>query len=120
MQNDGVEIPPLPVIYVNCKDEKDAKDLLLRLNSQYGHMTKESVLNFIGDYDFNLDNFQLPETDIDFHFEEEKPEKTDKEDNGIELNEKYEVIVNCADSEEQETTFYKLTDMGYDVKISTM
>ena len=44
MQKDGYEIPDLPVVFVECKDKKEAKQKLLRLNSQYGKMTKESVL----------------------------------------------------------------------------
>ena len=36
MQNDGYKIPPLPVVYVDCKNKIEAKEKLLRLNSQYG------------------------------------------------------------------------------------
>lgn len=56
----GYKIPKIPVIYVNCENEKSAKDLLLRLNSNYGKMTKESVLDFVGDFELNFDNFELP------------------------------------------------------------
>lgn len=48
MRADGEEIPPLPVVYVDCKDEADAKNLLLRINSAYGTMTAESVMDFMG------------------------------------------------------------------------
>ena len=51
----GEKIPPLPVVYVKCKDEADAKELLLKINSQYGHMTKDSVLEFLGDVEVNFD-----------------------------------------------------------------
>lgn len=57
----GYKIPPLPVVYVNCRDEKAAKRLVLQLNSQYGKMTKESILKFIdGDISIDLDSFELP------------------------------------------------------------
>lgn len=43
----GEQIPPLPVVYVNCKNEADAKEMLLKLNSTYGHMTADSVREFL-------------------------------------------------------------------------
>lgn len=66
MQKDGYEIPDLPVVYVDCKDKNEAKQKLLRLNSQYGHMTKESVLDFTDGLDINFDEIALPDIMIDF------------------------------------------------------
>lgn len=67
MREKGTEIDDIPVVYVDVKNEKEAKDLLLRLNSQYGRMTKQSVAEFIGkDFDLNLDDFQLPAFNLDF------------------------------------------------------
>lgn len=66
MRESGTEIDDIPVVYVNVKNEKEAKDLLLRLNSQYGRMTKQSVMEFVGkDFDLNLDDFQLPAFSLD-------------------------------------------------------
>ena len=67
MQKDGYIIPDLPVVYVECKDKKEAKEKLLRLNSQYGKMTKESVLEFCSDIEINFDEIALPDTVIDFN-----------------------------------------------------
>ena len=66
MQEEGYIIPDLPVVYISCKDKKDAKQKLLRLNSQYGKMTKESVLEFAEDIELNFDEIALPDTTIDF------------------------------------------------------
>jgi DNA modification methylase len=66
MQKDGYIIPPLPVVYIQCKNKTEAKQKLLRLNSQYGKMTKESVLTFAEDIDLNFDEIALPDTVIDF------------------------------------------------------
>ena len=66
MQKDGYIIPPLPVVYIQCKNKTEAKQKLLRLNSQYGRMTKESVLEFAEDIDLNFDEIALPDTTIDF------------------------------------------------------
>ena len=46
MQEEGYLIPELPIVYIEAKDKTEAKQKLLRLNSQYGKMTKESVLEF--------------------------------------------------------------------------
>ena len=43
----GESLPPLPVVYIKCKDEAEAKEILLKLNSTYGHMTAESVKEFL-------------------------------------------------------------------------
>ena len=66
MQKDGYIIPPLPVVYVSAKNKAEAKQKLLRLNSQYGKMSKESVLEFAEDIDLNFDEIALPDTTIDF------------------------------------------------------
>ena len=60
MEKDGEAVPPLPVVYIDCRDEDEAKELLLKLNSHYGQMTADSVLEFIGDIDINLDDLALP------------------------------------------------------------
>ena len=66
MQSEGYLIPELPVVYIQCKNKTEAKQKLLRLNSQYGKMTKESVLEFAEDIDLNFDEIALPDTTIDF------------------------------------------------------
>jgi hypothetical protein len=38
MQSVGEKIPQLPVVYVQAKNKTDAKNLLLRVNSQYGEV----------------------------------------------------------------------------------
>ena len=78
MQKDGYLIPDLPVVFVQAKNKKEAKEKLLRLNSTYGKMTKESVLEFAEDIDLNFDEIALPDTTIDFT-EEEIPENLDED-----------------------------------------
>ena len=62
----GEHLPPLPVVYVNAKDEADAKELLLKLNSHYGKMTAESVRDFLGDLQIDFEDLALPEGVLDF------------------------------------------------------
>ena len=86
MQKDGYIIPPLPVVYVECKNKTEAKEKLLRLNSQYGHMTKESVLEFCSDLEINFDEVALPDTTISFD-DVEEPAETEGEDDAPSVNE---------------------------------
>ena len=74
----GEHLPPLPVVYVNAKDEADAKELLLKLNSHYGQMTAESVRDFLGDLQIDFEDLALPEGVLDFSLEE-KQKEIDKE-----------------------------------------
>jgi site-specific DNA-methyltransferase (adenine-specific) len=61
----GEKLPPLPVVYVQCKDEAEAKEILLKLNSQYGHMTADSVREFLGDLQIDFEDLALPEGTLD-------------------------------------------------------
>ena len=70
----GEKLPPLPVVYVSCKDEADAKELLLKLNSQYGHMTADSVREFLGDLQIDLADLALPEGILDLSLNTEDQE----------------------------------------------
>ena len=117
MQKDGYEIPDLPVVYVDCKDKNEAKQKLLRLNSQYGHMTKESVLDFAEGLDLNFDEIALPDTVIDFTFDGE-PSETEKKD--LDYTESFSVVVQCINEDECEEVFNRLVAEGYKCKVSTL
>ena len=81
MQKDGYLIPDLPIVEVQAKDKAEAKQKLLRLNSQYGKMTKESVLEFADDIDLNFEEIALPDTVIEFSDQsEEEPQETQGDD----------------------------------------
>jgi hypothetical protein len=119
MQNEeGYIIPELPVVYIQCKNKTEAKQKLLRLNSQYGKMTKESVLEFAEDIDLNFDEIALPDSVIDFSSEEGDEETKEKPE--VEFNESYSVLVQCINEEECEEVFNTLTSQGYKCKVSTL
>ena len=109
MQEEGYLIPELPVVYIQCKNKAEAKQKLLRLNSTYGKMTKESVLEFAEDLEINFDEISLPDTVIDFSGQSEEPQETTGDDEVPEVEEKavskrgemYELgnsILMCGDS----------------------
>lgn len=66
LEKEGYKIPLLPCVYIKCKDSKEAKQKLLRLNSAFGRMTKKSVLEFADDITLDSDELALPSGEIDF------------------------------------------------------
>lgn len=91
LEKDGYFIPPIPAIEVFCKDRKEAKEKLLRLNSTFGKLTKESVLEFAEDIDLNFDEIALPDSVIDFT-DAEEPQETEGDDEAPEVDEKSEPV----------------------------
>jgi len=85
MRATGAQIPDLPVVYVDCPDEEAAKNLLLRLNSQYGTMTTESVLDFMAGIDFDPAELALPDGILEIKLGDDHPE--DDEVPELELDE---------------------------------
>ena len=108
----GEPLPPLPVVYVKCKDENEAKEILLKLNSTYGHMTAESVKDFLGDLQIEIDDIALPkdyldlsivvdDIDADTKGDDEAPEVNEDEPADSQPGEMYELgdhILMCGDS----------------------
>ena len=75
----GEEIPALPCVYISAKNEAEAKEKLLKLNSQYGHMTAESVASFLGDIKIDFDELALPDGVLDLGKLEPEETKDDDE-----------------------------------------
>ena len=73
----GEEIPELPCVYISAKNEAEAKELLLKLNSTYGHMTAESVAAFLGELKIDFSEIALPDGVLDLaKIDKENIEKT--------------------------------------------
>jgi len=85
----GENLPTFPVVYIDAKDEAEAKQKLLRLNSQYGIMTMDSVLEFAGE--LSLDGAELSLPGIELVNVSEK-DKADQEDEIQNLDRPYEQI----------------------------
>lgn len=60
MRRRGLTLPLFPVVYIDAKDESEAKQKLLRLNSQYGHMSIDSVIEFTSGIDVEWGDLALP------------------------------------------------------------
>jgi DNA modification methylase len=61
MRRQGVSLPLFPVAYIEAVDEAEAKQKLLRLNSQYGQMTMDSVLEFADGVEVEWSELSLPD-----------------------------------------------------------
>lgn len=112
LKSKGEEIPNLPVVYINAKNEAEAKEMLLKLNSHYGKMTTESVIEFLDGVEIDFDEIALPDTFMDFSVETE-PEETEGDDEVPEVQEEavsqpgemYQLgdsILMCGDSTNEE------------------
>jgi hypothetical protein len=114
LEAEGYIIPPIPAIEVFCKNRKEAKQKLLRLNSTFGRLSKESVLEFAEDIDLNFDEIALPDSVIDFtdatglqetEGDDEAPEVDEKSEPVSKRGEMYELgnsILMCGDSTDAE------------------
>jgi len=91
LEEEGYLIPELPVVYISAKNRAEAKQKLLRLNSNFGHLTKESVLEFAEDIDLNFDEIALPDSVIDFT-DATEPTETEGDDEVPEVDEKSEPV----------------------------
>ena len=83
LESEGEEIPALPCVYVSAENEAEAKEKLLKLNSQYGHMTAESVAAFLDGLEIDFNDLQLPDGVLDLTKLE--PEETKDDDNAPDL-----------------------------------
>jgi DNA modification methylase len=92
LEAEGYIIPPIPAIEVFCKNRKEAKQKLLRLNSTFGRLSKESVLEFAEDIDLNFDEIALPDTVIDFTDQSGEIAETEGDDEAPEVDEKSEPV----------------------------
>jgi hypothetical protein len=70
LREQGLTVPPLPVVYILAKDRKEAAQKLLYLNSRYGAITEESLAAFIGDLSVDFSELSIPELNIDFKLSE--------------------------------------------------
>lgn len=68
MRDEGYKIPDLPVSFVEAKDEKEAKEKILALTSQFGEITEQGLYEFtqVAGIDFEyLETLRFPEVNLD-------------------------------------------------------
>lgn len=114
MRDEGFTVPRLPVDFIEAKDEKEAKEKILLLSSQYGKMTESSLIEFIESGDLELGNLKeiidFPEVNLD------SIEGVNIGDQSEELTPIYEVMVTCKSELDQLNIMAKLEGRGYKCK----
>jgi hypothetical protein len=67
MVSAGYLCPPLPCALIEAKDKREAAEKILLISSQYGHMTEESLDQFLAENDLSFlelaDELELPSID---------------------------------------------------------
>jgi len=85
VEEDDYNLPKnqLPYVEIPAKNEKEAKEMLLLISSQYGAMTEEGVLEFLENAGINYDELKdmvdLPSIDESTFDDIEEPEKPEVE-----------------------------------------
>jgi hypothetical protein len=64
MQDEGIEIPPIPCVIVQARTYSEAKETVLLAVSQYGKLNKTGFQDFIEGEDFEIDDFDFPDFDL--------------------------------------------------------
>lgn len=114
----GYKIPPLPIAFIEAKDETEARKKILLLSSQYGEMTEETLMEYLKeseiDLDDLLDDVDLPQVDLEKLADRLEAELQDKQDNHNTTDtHQYQVIVDCKGEEEQLKLIKKLEKQKY-------
>lgn len=91
----GGKLPLFPVAYVDAKSRDEAKQKLLRLNSNYGLMTKETVLAFSSDLAVDWTELSLPGGPIQMTDEITVPLDLDGVENSLERGDEKVCCPNC-------------------------
>ena len=68
----------------------------------------------------DVPHLDFSDFEIDWGLSEEQEENTEKERKDVNYNESISVVIECANDEEAEETFTKLSEMAYSCKISTL
>ena len=121
MRKRGTDLPVFPVVYVEANDEQEAKQKLLRLNSQYGQMTLDSVMEFADGMELNSEEINLSDGgSLEFNSDKKSEDDSNSESNEIEYHQKLEIIVSCKDEEEQQDVYNMLIEEGIKCQLSTL
>lgn len=111
MRKLGTDLPLFPVSYIEAENEEQAKQKLLRLNSQYGLMTLDSVVEFAEGMELNDDELELG-----FSFDNKK----NVESKETSYEEKMQIVVDCEDEDDMHDLYDEFISRGLKCKLSTL
>lgn len=102
----------IPFLLLDADNEKDAKEKLLLINSNYGNITKDGFDEFAWDLDTSwIKDLTTFDDFVDF---EEEPEEEEEEG---EVNLVFQVIADCKDEIQRQEVYDTLKGMGVKCKI---
>ena len=106
---EGYAIGDIPAVEIDAKDETEAAEKLLMLNSRYAKITEDGLYEFLNARDVNIENMfgdlDLPEIDMNRFLTGYIVD--DKETGGqdgkrmIEDDLQYQILVKCEDEDQQ-------------------
>jgi hypothetical protein len=118
MRRRGAILPLFPVSYIEAKSEDEARQKLLRLNSQYGAMSIDSILEFMGGLEIASDEISLPSGTLEIGVTNSGPiENENKEES---YHEKIELVITVSGDAEAQTLYAEFIDRGLQCRISTL
>jgi hypothetical protein len=106
----GYNLPLLPVDYIEAANEAEAKEKLLQQNSHYGKITREGLVEFIGDLEINMDELSLPDITV----------SADGVDAEVKYKEKIELILECVNENQASELYSEFKERGLECRISTL
>lgn len=125
MQQEGYQIPELPMVIVRAKDEQEAAMKVLSLTSQFGVMTQKGLYDFIKVKQLKIDqiaiNMRFPEINltkfkIEFFGGDKEKEIDNVEPEG---DPQFIVAVTCKDESEMQMMYDELSQRGFECKLIT-
>lgn len=90
LREDGYIIPMIPVCYIEAEDEKDARQKLLGITSQFGELEIEELSNWMSELDADVaDTIRLSEGELKIKTEKIEIQESDIPSISDELKEKW-------------------------------
>lgn len=124
MKDQGYIIPQIPILLIEAKTEKEAKEKLAAVASQYGKFTAEGVNEFFKGFDLpSLDFIDIPFLDFSPVLEEDPDASKLIDVNGhqreikMDDKKKFFLTVECKDEKEQQELLKRFTNEGIKCKI---
>lgn len=110
LQDDGYEIPLLPVAYIDADNEQDAKEKLLSISSQFGAWDLSELDEWLENIDNDIkEQFRFLEKEINIKIEDEPEKKQTNYDSVKQIAQKNDIwkigdniILYCEDSTNKE------------------
>jgi hypothetical protein len=106
----GYDLPLFPVVYIEAADEAEAKQKLLQQNSHYGKITREGLIEFLGDLEIEMDELSLPDITV----------SVDGDEGEMKYTEKTELIIECSGEDQAAELYGEFKERGLKCRISTL